>query len=52
MKDDIILIEEYKKGSSTAFEALYKKYASKMKGVAFRYVNDSSIAEDIFRRLL
>ena len=49
MKDDLILIEEYKNGSTTAFEALYKKYASKMKWVAFRYVSDSSLAEDVLQ---
>lgn len=49
MKDDLTLIEEYKKGSIAAFETLYKKYASKMKWVAFRYVNDSSLAEDILQ---
>lgn len=47
MKDDLLLIDEYKRGSISAFETLYKKYASKMKGIAFRYVNDSFIAEDI-----
>ncbi len=47
MKEDLLLIEEYKRGSINAFETLYKKYASKMKGVAFRYLNDSFIAEDI-----
>lgn len=49
MKDDITLVEEYKQGSTVAFEVLYKKYASKMKWVAFRYVNDSSIAEDVLQ---
>lgn len=49
MKDDLALIEEYKKGNTAAFETLYKKYASKMKWVAFRYVNDSSIAEDVLQ---
>ncbi len=49
MKEDLILIDEYKRGSVIAFESLYKKYASKMKGVAFRYVNDSFIAEDILQ---
>jgi RNA polymerase sigma factor (sigma-70 family) len=49
MKDDITLVEEYKRGSTSAFEMLYKKYASKMKWVAFRYVNDSAIAEDVLQ---
>lgn len=49
MKDDWTLIEEYKNGSVAAFEVIYNKYASKMKGVAFRYVNDSFIAEDIIQ---
>jgi RNA polymerase sigma-70 factor (ECF subfamily) len=49
MINDLTLIEEYKKGSSAAFEALYKKYASKMKWVAFRYVNDQALAEDILQ---
>lgn len=49
MKDDLTLIEEYKKGGTAAFETLYKKYASKMKWVAFRYVNDSFLAEDILQ---
>ncbi len=49
MKDDLALIEEYKKGSTAAFETLYKKYASKMKWVAFRYVNDLVLAEDILQ---
>jgi RNA polymerase sigma-70 factor (ECF subfamily) len=49
MKDDLALVEEYKRGSISAFESLYKKYASKMKGVAFRYVNDSFIAEDVLQ---
>ncbi len=49
MKDDVILIEECKQGSSIAFDSLYKKYAGRMKGVAFRYVNDSFIAEDIIQ---
>lgn len=49
MKDDLTLIEEYKKGSAAAFEAIYKKYAAKMKWVAFRYVNDGSIAEDVLQ---
>jgi RNA polymerase sigma factor (sigma-70 family) len=49
MKEDLLLIEEYKQGNSYAFEMLYKKYASKMKGVAFRYVGDTYIAEDILQ---
>ncbi len=49
MKDDLALIGEYKRGSIVAFEILYKKYASKMKWVAFRYVNDSHIAEDVLQ---
>lgn len=49
MKDDLILIEEYKQGNTAAFEVIYKKYASKMKWVAFRYVNDASIAEDVLQ---
>jgi RNA polymerase sigma factor (sigma-70 family) len=49
MKDDLALIEEYKRGSTVVFETLYKKYASKMKWVAFRYVNDSFIAEDVLQ---
>lgn len=49
MKDDLTLVEEYKNGNTAAFETLYKKYASKMKWVAFRYVNDSSIAEDVLQ---
>lgn len=49
MKDDLALVEEYKRGSTIAFETLYKKYASKMKWVAFRYVNDSAIAEDVLQ---
>jgi RNA polymerase sigma-70 factor (ECF subfamily) len=49
MKEDLVLVEEYKRGSISAFETLYKKYASKMKGVAFRYVNDPFIAEDILQ---
>lgn len=49
MKDDVILIKECKQGKSAAFDTLYNKYASKMKGVAFRYVNDSFIAEDIIQ---
>ena len=49
MNEDFLLIEEYKRGSVKAFEKLYKKYASKMKGVAYRYVNDSFIAEDILQ---
>lgn len=49
MKDDLTLIEEYKKGSAAAFEVIYKKYAAKMKWVAFRYVNDGSVAEDVLQ---
>jgi RNA polymerase sigma factor (sigma-70 family) len=51
MNEDLVLIEEYKNGSTNAFETLYKKYAGKMKGVAFRYVNDSFIAEDILQEV-
>jgi len=47
MKEDWILIDEYKNGSVSAFETIYKKYASKMKGIAFRYLNDSFMAEDV-----
>ena len=49
MKDDLTLVEEYKRGNTIAFEMLYKKYASKMKWVAFRYVNDTDVAEDILQ---
>lgn len=49
MEDDFLLIEKCKRNNSSAFEILYKKYAPTMKGVAFRYVNDSSIAEDIIQ---
>lgn len=49
MEEDFSLIEKCKRNDSAAFEKLYKKYASKMKGVAFRYVNDYAIAEDIIQ---
>lgn len=49
MNGDWQLIESCKHNDSAAFEKLYKKYASKMKGVAYRYVNDFAIAEDILQ---
>ena len=49
MNEDWQLIESCNHNDSDAFERLYIKYASKMKGVAFRYVNDSAVAEDILQ---
>jgi RNA polymerase sigma factor (sigma-70 family) len=47
MQEDLLLIEECKKKSNSAFEKLYSKYASRMKAIAFRYVGDSAKAEDV-----
>lgn len=49
MNEDWELIEGCKHNDTAAFERLYLKYASKMKGVAFRYVNDAAVAEDILQ---
>ncbi len=49
MENDSELIDGCKSSSDSAFEKLYQKYASKMKGVAYRYVNDADIAEDIIQ---
>ena len=49
MNEDWELIEGCKRNDSKAFEKIYKKYASRMKGVAFRYVNDFAVAEDILQ---
>ncbi len=49
MENDYLLINDCKDNNPVAFEKLYQKYASRMKGVAFRYVNDYSIAEDIIQ---
>ena len=43
----ISLVGELKRGNERAFEQLYNALAPKMKAVAFRYVNDQTIAEDI-----
>lgn len=42
-----LIIESCKKKNSAAFEKLYNMYVPKMKGIAYRYVNDDAIAEDI-----
>ena len=49
MKEDWLLIENCKRNDSIAFEKLYYKYASRMKGVAYRYVEDGMVAEDILQ---
>ena len=49
MGDDQLLVEACKKNDLTSFEKLYNKYASKMKGIAYRYANDSAVAEDIIQ---
>jgi RNA polymerase sigma factor (sigma-70 family) len=41
------LIEGCKKGSHSAFEALYNKYAKRMMAIALRYCNTTFEAEDI-----
>lgn len=47
MQEELQLIEEFKRKSNAAFERLYTKYASKMKGVAYRYVGDLAKSEDV-----
>ena len=47
MQDDLQLIEEFKNNSKSAFESLYVRYASKMKGVAYRYTGNRMEAEDV-----
>ncbi|MGZ3903868.1 MAG: RNA polymerase sigma factor [Bacteroidia bacterium] len=41
------IIEACKKKDHSAFEKLYNRYATKMKAVAYRYVGDSALAEDV-----
>ena len=43
----VSLVGDLKKGNDRAFDQLYHALAPKMKAVAYRYVNDQSIAEDI-----
>ena len=47
MQDDLQLIEQFKNNSKSAFEKLYIRYASKMKGVAYRYTGNRMEAEDV-----
>lgn len=47
MQEESTLIEACKRKDHSAFEKLYNKYAPKMKAVAYRYVGDSSLAEDV-----
>ncbi len=47
MSENLELIEECKKNSQAAFEKLYNKYAQKMKGIAYRYIGDTTKAEDV-----
>ena len=49
MENDTVLIEGCKRNESESFKKLFEKYAPKMKGVAFRYIADSDLAEDIIQ---
>jgi RNA polymerase sigma-70 factor (ECF subfamily) len=51
MEEDQVLVNECRKNNCAAFEILYKKYAAKMKGIAYQYIGDSSEAEDIIQEV-
>ena len=44
--DDILLIEEFKKGNEKAFEVLYNKYKRLFMSMCLRYLPNRNDAED------
>ncbi|MFT5821292.1 MAG: RNA polymerase sigma factor (sigma-70 family) [Crocinitomix sp.] len=45
--DFIKIISEIRDGNAKSFKLLYDAYSSKFKGIAYRYTNDSSVANDM-----
>lgn len=45
--DFIKIISEIREGNAKSFKLLYSTYAPKFKGIAFRYTNDSDVANDM-----
>lgn len=46
-KEDLMLVEEFKNGSSVAFEQLVLKHESKVHSIALRYTKKSEDAEEV-----
>lgn len=45
--DFIKIISEIREGNSKSFKVLYNAFAPNFKGIAYRYTNDSSVANDM-----
>ena len=49
--DDILLVQQLKKGNQLAFTTLYKKYGAQAFALSFKYLCSKELAEDAVQNL-